>query len=70
MPKFKPFSVNGAENKSQREYFFAKNTDREIATSAEVKMFCYHTIPSYREQITEKNKNSYRNKHGDSVSPG
>ena len=60
----KPFSVIGVEYKSQREYFFAKTTDRETATCAEIKMFCYHTIPEYREQIMEKNKNRYRNKHG------
>ena len=64
MPIIKPFSVNGVEYKSQREYFFAKNTDRETAMCAEIKMFCYHTIPEYREHIMEKNKNRYRNKHG------
>ena len=64
MPIIKPFSVNGVEYKSQREYFFAKNTDRETATCAEIKMYCYHTISEYRKQIMEKNKNRYRNKHG------
>ena len=37
----KPFSVIGVEYKSQREYFFVKNTDHETAMCAEMKMFCY-----------------------------
>ena len=64
MPVIKPFSIDGIEYKSQREYLYAKNTDCENATCAETKMFCYHTIPEYCEYITNKNKNRYHNYRG------
>ena len=67
MPIIKPFIVNGVEYRSQNEYFFANNPDRENATCTEIKMYCYHTIPDYREQIRHKNLTRYRNKKNGNI---
>ena len=64
MPILKPFTVNGVEYKSQTEYFMKHNPERTDATNTQVKMFCYHTIPEYRERIMNKNKMRYRNRRG------
>ena len=64
MPILKSFIVNGVEYKSQTEYFFAHNPHRTDTTGTEIKMYCYHTIPEYRERIMNKNKMRYRTKRG------
>ena len=67
MPILKSFVVNGVEYRTQTEYFFQNNPHRADTTNTEIKMFCYHTIPQYREQIRMKNKMRYRNKKNGEV---
>ena len=64
MPVIKYFSVNGVEFKSQKEHFFANNPHRTDTTGTDMKMYCYHTIPQYQEQIRLKNKMRYRKTTG------
>ena len=67
MTALKPFTVNGVEYKTQRAYFLAMNPDRRDAEKTEIKMFCYHTLPEYKEYMQQKSKMRYRNKKGGNV---